>query len=100
MNKRLRQQAVVTTAIVIAFSFQPPADKWESKFISVSSSGSIQYHPDSKGNVIPDFSRVGYFQGDQPIPDVPVVKTISAADTNSLAVIQAAINEVSRRKPD
>jgi len=100
MNKRLRQQAVVTTAIVIAFSFQPPADKWESKFISVSSNGSIQYHPDSKGNVIPDFSRVGYFQGDQPIPDVPVVKTISAADTSSQAIIQAAIDEVSRRKPD
>lgn len=100
MNIRLRQQAVVITAIVIAFSFQPPADKWESKFVGVSASGSLQYRPDDKGNTIPDFSRVGYYQGDQPIPDVPVVKTISPSDTNSQKVIQAAIDEVSRLKPD
>jgi hypothetical protein len=100
MTIRTRQQYVVAGSLLLALGFQQPADKWESKFISLSSKGTLQYHPDEKGNIIPDFSRVGYYQGEQPIPDVPVVKTISAGDDNSEPVIQSAIDEVSRRTPD
>ena len=96
----LRQQIVAASIIIIAFSFHLPADKWESKFVTVTANGNLQYHPDEKGNTIPDFSRVGYSQGDQPIPDVPVVKTISAGDDNSQSIIQNAIDEVSHRSPD
>jgi hypothetical protein len=100
MTKHLRQLSVVSTAIVLAVGFQPPAGQWQSKFVTLAANGSLQYHPDEKGNMLPDFSRVGYYQGDQPIPDVPVVKTISAGDNNSQSIIQDAIDEVSKRTPD
>lgn len=91
---------LAASILVVAFAFQPPAEKWESKFVSLRSDGSLQYHPDEKGNTIPDFSRVGYYQGDQSLPDVPVVKTIAAEGDNSQQVIQQAIDEVSKRPPD
>jgi hypothetical protein len=100
MAKRLRKKVVISAAIVLAFSFVPPITKWESKFVTMAPNGVLRYHPDEYGNTIPDFSRVGYYQGDKPIPDVPVVKTVSPSDTNSQAVIQKAIEEVSQRKPD
>jgi hypothetical protein len=76
MTIRIRQQIVAAAIVLLVFGFQQPAGKWESKFITVAANGTLQYHPDEKGNILPDFSRVGYYQGDQPIPDVPVVKTI------------------------
>jgi hypothetical protein len=100
MTIRIRQQVVAAAIVLLVFGFQQPAGKWESKFITVAANGTLQYHPDEKGNILPDFSRVGYYQGDQPIPDVPVVKTISAGEENSQAVIQEAIDEVARRTPD
>lgn len=100
MTRRLRKKAAIAAAVVIAFSFGLPVNKWESKFITMGPNGILRYHEDEHGNTIPDFSRVGYYQGDQPIPDVPVVKTVFPSDTNSQAVIQKAIDEVSQRKPD
>ncbi|MFN7278940.1 MAG: hypothetical protein ACK5VH_02170, partial [bacterium] len=32
----------------------------------------LDYFPDERGNLMPDFSRVGYHQGDLPIPDADV----------------------------
>jgi hypothetical protein len=73
----------------------------ESKYISLGKDGSLIYHPDENGNIIPDFSRVGYHQGDQDIPFVAVVKTISPATSgSSQELIQAAIDEVSNLNPD
>ncbi|OQP64410.1 hypothetical protein A3860_20800 [Niastella vici] len=100
MITRFRQHIVAAGIVMLVVGFQPPAGKWESKFLTVAPNGTVQYHPDEKGNILPDFSRVGYYQGDQPIPDVPVVKTISASEENSQATIQAAIDEVSHRTPD
>src|SRR5687768_12652046 len=61
----------------------------ETKYVKVSREGNLVYIPDEKGNTIPDFSRVGFYGGDREIPDVPVVKTISATGTNNdLEVIQ------------
>ncbi|WP_225974296.1 hypothetical protein [Arachidicoccus ginsenosidivorans] len=75
--------------------------KWESRFVTLSSDGSLAYHPDSLGNILPDFSRVGYREGGIPIPKIKVVKTIyPAASGSSQKIIQAAIDEVSRLKPD
>ena len=52
---------------------------------------------DEQGNIIPDFSRVGYRWGDQSIPDVPVVETLEAPADGSDAhtLIQQAIDRVS-----
>ena len=77
------------------------ATEWQSKLVTLNPDGSLTYHPDEKGNTLPDFSYVGYHHGDAPIPDLQVVKTISApANGSSQQLIQDAINEVSKLKPD
>jgi hypothetical protein len=72
---------------------------WQSRFVHLHGDGSLSYQPGKKGDVIPDFSRVGYHQGDA-IPDVPVRLTVRATDTNSQAVIQQAIDELSLAPAD
>ncbi|WP_343701468.1 hypothetical protein [Chitinophaga sp.] len=81
--------------------FVLPAPHWESKFVKVSGTGALEYVPDAQGNTIPDFSRVGYYYGDKPLPGIAVVKTISPTGTdNDQQHIQAAIDEVAKRTPD
>jgi len=73
---------------------------WQSKFVQ-ESNGKLTYSPDEKGNIIPDFSHVGYHRGDKEIPSVAVVKTISAAPKgDSQRLIQKAIDEVSEMAVD
>jgi hypothetical protein len=94
------QTTVLFFLTVFIFSFQPPSAKWESKFIKVDKAGLLKYIPDEKGNIIPDFSRVGYYSGDLPVPNVQVVKTIRPnPNGNSENIIQSAIDEISKRKP-
>jgi len=85
-------------AVSIILSFRSVHEYFlESKYIKVNKNGSLTYVPDNKGNIIPDFSRVGYYGGDKQIPDIPVVKTIyPAVDGSSEQIIQSAINEISR----
>jgi hypothetical protein len=86
---------------VIIFSFIPVPSKWESKFVKLNKDGSLQYIPDEKGNIIPDFSRVGFYSGDKTIPDITIVKTVAATGTdNDETTIQAAIDEVSSKPLD
>ena len=87
---------LLLTAFIL--SFIVPSPTWESKFIKLNKDGSLKYIPDEKGNIIPDFSRVGYYAGDKAIPDVPVVKIIEpAADGTSEGIIQSAIDEISKK---
>ena len=73
---------------------------WQSKFVK-QSDGKLTYTADDKGNILPDFSRVGYHQGDLEIPTIQVVKTISAASGgDSQGMIQKAIDEVSKLPTD
>lgn len=84
--------AVIATATLFSFSLQK---KWQSKFITLNNDGSLKYIPDEKGNIIPDFSRVGFYSGDKSIPDIAIVKTVSPTGTdNDETSIQAAIDEV------
>jgi len=90
---------LLLTAFILSFILRSPI--WESKFIKVNKDGSLKYIPDEKGNIIPDFSRVGYYGGDKDIPDVAVVKTIEpATGGTSEAIIQSAIDEVSKKPLD
>lgn len=82
--------------IILSFT---GAKTWESKFVKINQDGTLKYIPDEKGNIIPDFSRVGYFGGDKSIPDIPVVKTIEPS-ANSEETIQSAINEVAKMPID
>src|SRR3954468_9428367 len=68
--------------------------------MSIDLNGKLIYHPDSHGNIVPDFSWVGYKHGEVPIPSVAVVKTISAVSGDNLNNIQSAINELELRTPD
>jgi len=88
----------ILSALTILFAFKPVV-KWQSKFVTINKDGSLTYPPDEKGNVIPDFSRVGYYNGDKDIPNIAVVKTISpSADAEKQ--IQNAIDELSKQPVD
>ena len=65
-----------------------------STLVSVDANGKLIYTADEKGNVIPDYSGVGYQNSEKPIPLVTVVKTINAVAGDNVANVQNAINEV------
>jgi hypothetical protein len=98
----IKRIALISLAALTMTAFHTAEkDGWQSKFVQLNADGSLTYHPDAQGNILPDFSMVGYHQNDVPIPDVPVVKTIEAPkDGNATQVIQDAINEVSKMTPD
>jgi len=92
------QKITLLLLAISIISFKSSSPPWESKFIKQNKDGSLKYIPDEKGNILPDFSRVGYYAGDKTIPVIPVVKTIGpAAEGTSEAVIQSAIDEVSKK---
>lgn len=56
---------------------------------------------DKEGNVIPDFSRVGYKGGGVAIPDVPTVRELSPQPSgDDTDRIQSALDAIGRRQPD
>ncbi|RZL34738.1 MAG: hypothetical protein EOO96_08810, partial [Pedobacter sp.] len=69
---------------------------WESKYVKVKNDGKLVYLPDEQGNIIPDFSRVGYRQNLVQIPNVPVMLTLSATGDNDEQKIQNAIDELAK----
>jgi hypothetical protein len=63
--------------------------------------GRLVYGADSDLDRIPDFSTVGYEEGDLPIPDVPVKMQVEAAgDPDATSRIQRAIEAMSSLPPD
>ncbi|WP_276504622.1 hypothetical protein [Terrimonas pollutisoli] len=97
-----RKKLLLAICAIYACSFkQLHSPAWQSAFVKTNKDGSLKYFPDEYGNIIPDFSQVGYYRGDKKIPEIAVVKTISPApDGNSEAIIQAAIDEVSKKNED
>jgi hypothetical protein len=71
--------------------------QWQSALVSVSGTGKLTYTPDGSGNIIPDFSMVGYGSGQKAIPDVPVVETVYPVVGDNRINIQNAINAVSSK---
>jgi len=63
--------------------------------VSIVGNGKLSYKADSMGNVVPDFSGVGYKNGDSSIPYIGVVKTVFAVAGDNLANVQSAIDSVS-----
>ncbi len=88
-----------TTLTVNGQTKLPPG--WTSSYVQITEDGKLTYHPDARGNTIPDFSRVGYHHGDKSIPVYPVVRTIAPGQRDDYReVIQQAIDEVSRLYPN
>lgn len=65
-------------------------------FVKLAKDGSLTYIPDANGNVIPDFSAVGYHQGYKEVPRVKVIKELIPNGVNDQQKIQEAINEVAK----
>ena len=65
-----------------------------SSLVAVGANGRLVYTADAKGNVVPDFSAVGYMNSEAPIPTVGVVLTINPVVGDNLTNIQNAINQV------
>lgn len=84
----------LTCIISLIFAFKPA--NWSSKFLHIDQSGRIVYQPDEEGNIIPDFSLVGYHHGDKALPIVNVVKTLSPIEEDNGEMLQNAINEVAK----
>jgi hypothetical protein len=96
--KKIKLGSSLLLLLLAGFSFQP-VKEWQSKFVQQTKNGSLQYTPDEKGNIIPDFSHVGYYHGDKEIPTIAVVKTLQPS-SNSEQEIQSAIDELSKRPLD
>lgn len=72
---------------------------FNSKYVSVNGSR-LAYHPDEQGNIIPDFSKVGYLKG-RAIPDIRIVSVVHPDDAlTGQEVIQRAIDEVAQLSMD
>lgn len=95
-----RHLPIIAAAIVAATAFTViRSTQWQSKFVQTDKNGQLKYTPDEKGNIIPDFSRVGYYQGDKTIPDLPVVTIITPSD-DAAQKIQSAIDALSSKVAD
>lgn len=90
-NKALLYFTVFTSLTFLSFSSCK-------KTLSLEDSGkqSIFALTDINMNKLPNFSHVGYLQGDSPLPTVKVVKTLEAISGDNSKAIQEAIEEVSR----
>lgn len=74
------------------------SERTQSSLVRKDPEGKLIYFPDINGNRIPDFSRVGYHQGDQSLPQVDnVISLRPTADGTDQQMIQAAIDEISAR---
>jgi hypothetical protein len=62
--------------------------------VGYGSDGRLVYTCESNGDTLPDFSLAGYGGGGVPIPDVPVVTTLSPVSGDDTAQIQQAIDDL------
>ena len=81
--------------ILILFLVLQKSIAQSSALVTLDSNGKLVYTPDNKGNIIPDFSGVGYMNSESSIPTIAIVKTVNPVEGDNLANIQNAINEVS-----
>lgn len=79
---------------IIIVLLQANSHAQTSSLVSVGANGRLVYTADAKGNVVPDFSAVGYMNSEVPIPTVGVVLTINPVTGDNLANVQDAINQV------
>lgn len=95
---RRAEQPLVSREVPEEEDDGPTTDEpWQSALLSVDPNGSVSYAPDESGHVLPDFSYVGYRRGEEQLPNVSTVITVSPPNTDATAAIQAAIDAVAAR---
>jgi hypothetical protein len=80
--------------VVISHSLILGQESWQSSIVYYGPEDTLVYKVDGEGNRIPDFSYAGYRNCEVPIPDIPVVKTISPIEGDNTSHIQSALLEV------
>ncbi len=80
--------------ITVKLVLKPKYENWQSKLLSINKNGDLIYHPDDDGFILPDFSHAGYKGGGIPLPDVPVIKIISAQEGDNTFYIQTMIDSI------
>lgn len=106
-NYQLKKCALFATIVLLASCSKPVEDKGgtDSGNGNDKPSGKLEYPivasdympaKQSTGDMIPDFSRVGYRWGDKAIPDVPVMVTLTppASGQDATQMIQNAIDQI------
>ncbi|MGH1364078.1 MAG: T9SS type A sorting domain-containing protein [Calditrichia bacterium] len=88
MNVALARLIFLLVVLNVCIFAQTP---WQSQLVFYDAQGKLQYAKDATGNRIPDFSYAGYRNSNEPIPDVPVVMTISPIAGDNTQHIQNAI---------
>ena len=86
--------------LILALALAPDGAGQTSQWVFVGSDGTLVYNTLPNGDRIMDFSSAGYMGGGVSLPNPPVRQTVSPSGGDDTAAIQAAINAVSRRKPD
>ncbi len=71
-----------------------------SRTVYAGADGRLVLAVDERGNRLPDFSHVGYHQGERAIPDVPVRLTLHPAEGDNTAALQAALDQVGEMPAD
>ena len=84
----------MTTICFLIFVSNSIQAQYESSILFHNNSDQLVYVSDTDGNHIPDFSYVGYKNGEEALPNVAVVRQISPVAGDNTAHIQAAIDEV------
>jgi hypothetical protein len=97
LKNKYRRKLIVQIGILLLFLYAidlQSQGSWQSSIVYYGESGKLTYVSDAVRNRIPDFSYAGYKSGGFPLPNIPVVKTISPISGDNTAHIQNAINEV------
>ena len=84
----------MTTVCFLIFVSNSIQAQYESSILFHNTSDQLVYVSDTDGNHIPDYSYVGYKNGEEALPDVAVVLEISPIAGDNTAHIQAAIDDV------
>lgn len=91
---RLPRRRLVAVALAAACAIPLAVSAQSSSLVRLGTDGRLHYTANERGDVIPDFSGVGYANGDAPIPDVPVVRTVAPVAGDNTGHVQAAIDAV------
>ena len=90
----MKKQYLQLLLIIIFVLIQVNSVAQTSSLVSMGTNGRLIYTADLKGNVVPDFSAVGYMNSETSIPTIGVVLTVNPVAGDNLANIQNAINQV------
>ncbi len=75
-------------------------ERWSPEHVHYGKGGVLTYTPDEQGNIIPDFSHVGYRYGDEPIPWIETMVEVEPVEGDDGATIKSAIESLYSITPD